>query len=147
MKVFPQAMATGNIHIGTIAGKLNGEIPTHTPSGCRKEWLSTPVPTLSEKLPFSRWGIPQANSTTSIPRVREPRASLRTLPCSAVISPDNSPAYRSSSSLNRNRTLARRSGGVAAQAGNAAAAAATASSTSLLPAKETRPVISPVAGS
>ena len=34
--------------------------------------------------------------------------------------------------MNRNRTLARRSGGVAAQAGNAAAAEATASSTSLL---------------
>ena len=37
MKVLPQAMATGNIHIGTIAGKLNGVTPTHTPSGCRKE--------------------------------------------------------------------------------------------------------------
>ena len=31
--VLPQAIATGNIHIGTIAGKLNGVMPTHTPSG------------------------------------------------------------------------------------------------------------------
>ena len=36
-KVLPQAMATGNIHIGTIAGKLNGVMPTHTPSGWRTE--------------------------------------------------------------------------------------------------------------
>ena len=28
-KVLPQAIATGNIHIGTIAGKLNGVMPTH----------------------------------------------------------------------------------------------------------------------
>ncbi len=35
--VFPHAMATGNIHIGTIAGKLNGVIPTQTPSGSRNE--------------------------------------------------------------------------------------------------------------
>ena len=34
IKVFPQAMAIGNIHIGTIAGKLNGVIPATTPSGC-----------------------------------------------------------------------------------------------------------------
>jgi hypothetical protein len=31
--VLPQAMATGYIHIGTIAGKLNGVMPTTTPSG------------------------------------------------------------------------------------------------------------------
>lgn len=36
-KVFPHAIATGNIHIGTIAGKLNGVIPAATPSGCRIE--------------------------------------------------------------------------------------------------------------
>ncbi len=35
--VFPHAIATGNIHIGTIAGKLNGVIPATTPSGSRKE--------------------------------------------------------------------------------------------------------------
>src|ERR1044072_7718770 len=33
MKVLPQAIATGNIHSGTIAGKLNGVIPAHTPRG------------------------------------------------------------------------------------------------------------------
>ena len=35
--VFPQAIAIGNIHIGTMAGKLNGVIPATTPSGCRSE--------------------------------------------------------------------------------------------------------------
>jgi hypothetical protein len=47
-KVLPQAIATGNIHIGTIAGKLNGVIPATTPSGSRKEKLSTSVETWSE---------------------------------------------------------------------------------------------------
>ena len=30
-KVLPQAIAIGNIHSGTIAGKLNGVMPAHTP--------------------------------------------------------------------------------------------------------------------
>ncbi len=37
MKVLPAAIASGNIHIGTIAGKLNGLMPTQTPSGSRTE--------------------------------------------------------------------------------------------------------------
>jgi allophanate hydrolase subunit 1 len=36
-KVLPQAMAMGYIHIGTIAGKLNGVMPATTPSGWRIE--------------------------------------------------------------------------------------------------------------
>ena len=35
--VFPHAIAGANIHIGTIAGKLNGVIPPTTPSGWRIE--------------------------------------------------------------------------------------------------------------
>ena len=46
-KAFPQAMATGNIHIGTMAGKLNGVMPATTPSGWRTEWTSTSVDTCS----------------------------------------------------------------------------------------------------
>ena len=34
-KVFPQAMALGAIHIGTMAGKLKGVIPATTPRGRR----------------------------------------------------------------------------------------------------------------
>ena len=40
-KVLPAAIATGNIHSGIMAGKLNGVIPAQTPSGCRKECTST----------------------------------------------------------------------------------------------------------
>ena len=35
--VFPHANAGAHIHIGTIAGKLNGVIPATTPSGWRSE--------------------------------------------------------------------------------------------------------------
>src|ERR1700704_5228774 len=62
--VFPQASAIGNIHIGTIAGKLNGVIPAHTPNGWSREWASTPRPTDSAWSPLSSWGAPTANSTT-----------------------------------------------------------------------------------
>jgi hypothetical protein len=46
-KVLPQAMATGNIHIGTITGKLKGVMPATTPSGWRMVQLSMPVDTCS----------------------------------------------------------------------------------------------------
>ena len=35
--VFPQAIAIGYIHMGTMHGKLNGVIPAQTPMGCRIE--------------------------------------------------------------------------------------------------------------
>ena len=75
MKVLPQAMATGYIHMGTITGKLNGVIPATTPRGWRTDEASTPLETSSENSPLSRWGMPQANSTTSMPRATSPRAS------------------------------------------------------------------------
>ena len=78
-KVLPQAMATGNIHSGTITGKLNGVMPAHTPTGCSSEWQSTPRPTSSACSPFSRCGTPLANSITSMPRCTEPAASSQGL--------------------------------------------------------------------
>ena len=68
-------MAIGNIHIGTIAGKLNGVIPAQTPKGCLTDQLSIFVPTFSVNSPLRTCGIPHANSTTSNPLVREPFAS------------------------------------------------------------------------
>ena len=44
----PVAIAIGCIHIGTIAGKLNGVIPATTPSGCRMLWTSTPLDAFDE---------------------------------------------------------------------------------------------------
>jgi hypothetical protein len=41
------AMATGNIHMGTMTGKLNGVMPATTPSGWRRVQLSMPVDTWS----------------------------------------------------------------------------------------------------
>ena len=37
MKALPTAIATPNIHIGIIAGKLNGVMPETMPSGWRIE--------------------------------------------------------------------------------------------------------------
>src|SRR5919205_2733928 len=52
--VLPHASAGAHIHMGTIAGKLNGVIPATTPSGCRIEYTSTPPDACSEYPPFSR---------------------------------------------------------------------------------------------
>ena len=50
----PQAIDIGYIHIGTIAGKLNGVIPAQTPKGCLIDQLSTSVPTFSVNSPLSK---------------------------------------------------------------------------------------------
>ena len=83
MKAFPQAMDTGYIQSGTMAGKLNGVMPATTPTGWRTAKLSMPAATPSEYSPFRSCGMPQANSTTSIPRASSPVASESVLPCSA----------------------------------------------------------------
>ena len=116
MNAFPHASASGNIHIGTIAGKLNGVMPTATPSGWRSECESTPVPTASDASPLSRCAAPQANSTTSRPRCTSPRASSTVLPCSAVITRASSPAFAATSSRKRNSTFERRASDCALQA-------------------------------
>ena len=51
-KVLPQAIAIGNIHIGTMAGKLNGVMPAQTPTGWRSEWVSIDGPTFRLNSPF-----------------------------------------------------------------------------------------------
>jgi hypothetical protein len=145
-KALPQASAIGNIHIGTMAGKLNGVIPATTPSGCRIEYASTPVETFSENPPLSRCGIPQANSTTSSPRDTSPAASEATLPCSELISAARSALCCLISSRNANSTSARLVSDASRQAGQACDAAATAAPTSAAVAKSTVPVTWPVAG-
>ena len=145
-KQLPVTSAIGNIHIGTIAGKLNGVIPAQTPSGWRMLWLSTPVPTFSENSPFMKVGAATAYSTTSSPRVTSPSASSWVLPCSAARVRASSSARSHRIALNRSRMRARRSTGVLAQAGKAALAAATAVSTSAVEASATLRSDSPVAG-
>src|SRR5437016_5832649 len=146
MNVLPQAIAIGNIHSGTITGKLNGVMPAQTPTGWRSVCVSTWVPTFSAYSPLSRWGMPQANSTTSMPRCTEPIASGSVLPCSSVTRRASVFWSRCSSWRNFCMTRARRSGGVSRHSGNAAVAALTAESTSEASAYTTRFVTWPVAG-
>ena len=76
--------------------------------------------------------MPQANSTTSWPRLTSPSASETTLPCSLVMISASSPLRSLSSSRNLNRIAVRLASEVSRHAGNAAAAAsitARASST------------------
>ena len=145
-KVFPAAMATGNIQQGTMQGKLNGVTPATTPRGWRSVQLSIPVETWSVKSPFRSWGMPQANSTTSMPRMTSPCASENTLPCSAVMRAAISSRCSLRSATNRASTRARRIGGVSAHAGHAAAAVETARATIAASAMVTRRATFPVAG-
>src|SRR2546423_7163370 len=145
-KVFPHAIATGYIHIGTIAGKLNGVIPATTPSGWRNEYTSTPVDAWSEKEPLSSCGMPQANSTTSRPRCTSPRASESTLPCSWEMMRARSLTRALTSSRNANMTLVRVDSDACDHSSNAAFAVRTASSTSAAGARAPRACCSPVAG-
>ncbi len=147
MKQLPAVTAIGNIHMGTMTGKLNGVMPAQMPTGWRRDQLSISLPTFSANSPLTRCGMPQANSTTSSPRVSEPMESDSTLPCSAVTRRQISSAFFSISALNRNITRARRTGGVAAQAGRAFAAAAMAVPNSCAEASGTRAVALPLAGS
>ena len=81
-KPLPQATASGNIQSGIMAGKLNGVMPTHTPSGCTQEWPSTRRATLPMVSPRVWLAMAQACSTTSMPRHTSPLASARFLPVS-----------------------------------------------------------------
>ena len=146
MKVLPHASATGNIHIGTITGKLNGVIPATTPSGMRIDQASMPRAIWSVNSPFSRFGMPTANSTISMPRATSPCASEKVLPCSRVSIAANSSVCCWHSCRYLNSTRARASGGVLDQAGNAADAAATAAPTSSAVPSATRAHGSPIAG-
>jgi hypothetical protein len=65
INVFPSVIANGNIHNGTIAGKLKGAIPAHTPNGTLYEYKSTFLATFSQASPSAREVKEQACSTTS----------------------------------------------------------------------------------
>src|SRR6476646_11359616 len=90
--------------------------------------------------------MPQANSTTSCPRLTSPRASDTTLPCSLVRILASSPLRSLSSSRNANRIWVRLASEVSRQPGNAAAAASITARASSAVARATSPVTSPVAG-
>lgn len=147
MKVLPVAMAIGNIHIGTMAGKLKGVMPATTPTGWRIEATSTRFDTWVESSPLSWTVMPQARSTISRPRATSPSASEWTLPCSAVISSAIASRLASSSARNLKRIVVRCARDEVPQVAKASLAAATAASTSSTEASATRVVTAPVAGS
>src|SRR5258708_32820266 len=126
INVLPQAIDMGNIHSGTMMGKLNGVMPTQTPTGYFVDQLSTEVPTRSTVSPIISVGAPQANSMHSMPRSNDPCASSRVLPFSSVISPTSSAEFASINSRNLKSTLQRCTTGVLLHAGNAFCAASTA---------------------
>ncbi len=61
-------MANGYIHSGTMAGKLKGVMPAHTPMGWRMVLQSMPLATSFSESPIMRVGMPQATSTIWIMR-------------------------------------------------------------------------------
>ena len=146
INALPQARAGPNIHIGIIAGKLNGVIPAVTPSAWRIEYMSMPGPAPSVYSPLRSCGAPMQYSMTSRPRCTSPAASGNVLPCSRLRASASLSISRLSRSTYFIITPARRCGLVAAQAGWAAAAMATAFAISSLDASGTRACTSPVAG-
>src|SRR5215218_4709590 len=90
--------------------------------------------------------MPQANSTTSWPRLTSPSASDTTLPCSLVMISANSCLRALSSSRKLNRICVRLANDVSRQSGNAAAAASMTVRASSTVARVTSPVTTPVAG-
>ena len=146
--MLPQAIAGAHIHMGTIAGKLNGVIPATTPRGWRIEYTSIPVEACSEKWPRSKVGMPQACSITSSPRCTSPDrvgehlAVLGGEDPRDLLAPrvhelaDAEHDVRALGQRDRAPALERRLGGVA-----------TALPTSSTEAKSTSPVCAPIAGS
>ena len=84
MNVLPQAIANGRNQNGTIAGKLNGTIAAHTPTGWRMVSASMLRETSSRIRPCIVVGIAHAASTISIMRATSARASTSVLPISVV---------------------------------------------------------------
>ena len=145
-KAFPAAMAFAAIHSGTMAGKLNGVMPTTTPRGRLLEWTSTPLATSAENEPFRCSTSPQAYSTFSRPRANSPCASDRTLPCSVLMTSTSSSARWRRRCRKAKSTSVRFDSDVAPQISAAAAARATTASTVAASAKGTVPMTAPVAG-
>ena len=118
MKVLPQASATGNIHIGTIAGKLNGVMPgddaQRLPHRIAVDAGAHLLGELAlQQLRNAGRELDHLDAALHLAGWR-PRA---TLPCSEVMIAASRVRSRSSSSRKRLRMRARRSGGAAAHCG------------------------------
>ena len=106
-----------------------------------------PVPAPSVYSPLMRWGMPTANSITSMPRWMSPLESATVLPCSRESSSASSSTFWLTRSMNFIITRARRCGLKAAHDFWASTANATAASTSADDAIGTLACTCPVLGS
>ena len=144
--MFPHAIANGRNQNGTIAGKLNGTIAAHTPTGWRIVSASMLRETSSSTRPCIVVGIAHAHSTISIMRATSARASAIVLPISVVTDRARS-SWRATSRSRRSNSLRARAIVLTSRHGfSAARAAATAASRSADPDSGTRARTSPVAG-
>ena len=140
-------MASGNIHIGTMAGKLNGVMPGH-----HAERLADRVGVHPGGHVLREPALEQVRDAAGELDHLEPAGHLagRVGGDLAVLGADQLGQLAGvllSSSRNANRTSARLASDAPRQPGNALAAAATASPTTAAEAKSTVPVTWPVAGS
>ena len=145
-KLLPQPIAKGRNQKGTMAGKLNGTMAAHTPTGWRTVSASTLRETSSRMRPCIVVGIAHAHSTISIIRATSARASPIVFPISVVTDRARSSRRASSPSRSANSRRARSITDTARQAGSASRAAATAASRSAPLDSGTRASTSPVAG-
>ena len=144
--VFPHAIANGRNQNGTIAGKLNGTIAAHTPTGWRTVSASTLRDTSSSTRPCIVVGTAHAHSTISIMRPTSARASISVLPISVVTDRASSSLRATSPSRSANSFCARPITDTPRHAGSASRAARTASSRSDDEESGTRASTSPEAG-
>ncbi len=144
--VLPHPMAKGRNQNGTMAGKLNGPMAAHTPTGWRTVSASTLRATSSSTRPCIVVGIAQAHSTISIMRPTSARASSSVLPISRVTERASSSRRASRPSRRANRRRPRSMTLTARQAGSASRAARTAASRSAADESGTRASTAPVAG-
>ena len=144
--MLPQAIANGRNQNGTIAGKLNGTIAAHTPTGWRIVSASMLRETSSRMRPCIVVGMAHAASTISIMRATSAVASAIVLPISVVTDRASSSWRATSRSRSSNSLRARAIVDTARHSGSAARAACTAASRSAPPDSGTRASASPVAG-
>ena len=144
--VLPHAIAKGRNQNGTMAGKLNGTIAAHTPTGCRIVSASMLRETSSRMRPCMVVGMAVAASTISIIRATSARASTSVFPISVVTDRASSSLRATRRSRSSNSLRARAIVEIARHSGRASRADCTAASRSSAPDSGTRASTSPVAG-
>mmetsp|Transcript_17401 Transcript_17401/g.35350 ORF Transcript_17401/g.35350 Transcript_17401/m.35350 type:complete len:370 (-) Transcript_17401:89-1198(-) len=146
MTQFPRTRAIGEVHMGTMKGKLKGTMEVTTPRGRRSSLQSIPRDTM-RVLPWATWGSEQAYSTVSLPLATSATASVLFLPFSRTIRSASLSVCSRIRAWNLSMMAARAFIVIPDQAGKAAEAAETAESTSARLESATVPTTSLLEGS